>query len=62
MSQSTDQIYTLCQELREKIEALRPTERRTGYAQLLREILSTSEDRLRAERQMDIEKSYSRCD
>jgi hypothetical protein len=62
MSASTDKIYSLCVELRSRIGDLRPTERRTAYAQLLTELLHTAEDRLREERYMDAEKSRSRCD
>jgi len=58
---STNQIYMLCRELSDKIGELGSTEQRTTYANTLRELLSIAEKRLAESREMDAEKSYSRC-
>jgi len=58
---STNQIYMLCRELSDKIGELGSSEQRTSYAHTLRELLSIAEKRLAESREMDAEKSYSRC-
>ena len=58
---STNQIYMLCRELSDKIGELGSSEQRTSYAYTLRELLSIAEKRLAESREMDAEKSYSRC-
>ena len=51
----------MCRELSDKIGELGSTEQRTTYANTLRELLSIAEKRLAESREMDAEKSYSRC-
>ena len=58
---STNQIYMLCRELSDIIGELGSSEQRTSYANTLRELLSIAEKRLAESREMDAEKSYSRC-
>lgn len=61
MSKATQQLEALYRELRDKLDSLPETAKRTSYANHLRSIIKQTAEAAESSAELDYEKSMDRC-